>query len=162
MDEDDSIFYGTIKDSVREKVSDVLWLDHLKAQDELVKQRIKSQIKTDERCMVCTLPYGSCEHTRQWLDTTFENNEMEGWKSSLDKEIDDMMSVFNDGFQVDTAPADEDLDLDGMQWNRLEQRLTDKIGASEFSLFAPDERGWHSTVKLTDKLICVFGGFRYK
>lgn len=29
-------------------------------------------------------------------------------------------------------------------------------------LFAPDERGWHSTVKLADHLVFVFGGFKYR
>mmetsp|Transcript_6105 Transcript_6105/g.8527 ORF Transcript_6105/g.8527 Transcript_6105/m.8527 type:complete len:1139 (-) Transcript_6105:212-3628(-) len=49
-----------------------------------------------------------------------------------------------------------------MQWSGLEQRLSDRIGTSEFSLFAPDERGWHTCVALRCNVMIVFGGFRYK
>jgi len=96
------------------------------------------------------------------------------------------LSVFSDGFALDTSqPATtktEEIDLQSMQWGGLEQRLSDRIGTSEYSLFAPDERGWHTCVALPVRInfnqnyqffsitavqsqcnvMIVFGGFRYK
>jgi hypothetical protein len=153
---------SVVSERTKDKVSSVLWLDYLKAEDAKLQQRIRDRNPTDDRCMVCTLPFGTCEHTQHWLETTRKNLEMDSFKSVLEKEIDDMLNVFDDGFEIDTTPVAEDVDINGMQWSRLEQRLSDKIGATGVSLFAPDERGWHSCVKLNEKLVAVFGGFRYK
>ena len=61
--------------------------------------------------------------------------------------------MFSDGFELPPPEANdkeesEEIELKSMQWSRLEQRLSDRIGTSEYSLFAPDERGWHSCVTL--------------
>jgi len=56
----------------------------------------------------------------------------------------------------------EDIDVSNMQWSVLEQRTTDKIGNKELCLFAPDERGWHTTTKLSPRRIITFGGFRFR
>jgi hypothetical protein len=63
------------------------------------------------------------------------------------------LDLFEDGFEVETAAVESevdkvDVDIHSLQWGPLEQRLSDRIGVSAFSLFAPDERGWHSCVML--------------
>ena len=71
----------------------------------------------------------------------------------LEEEINEALNVFSDGFELPPPDANDDdradeIEVQSMQWSRLEQRLSDRIGTSEYSLFAPDERGWHSCVSL--------------
>ena len=152
----------TIRDSVKEKVDNVLWLDSLIQEDEAYHKRLMQGKSTSEKCMVCTLPYGSCIHTMDWIDKTNENRNRAKYDDpSLDQSIEDMLNVMGE-FKVDTAPVMDDIDINEMLWKPLEENLTDKIGNKAVCLFAPDERGWHSTVKLGANLVFVFGGFQYR
>ena len=49
-----------------------------------------------------------------------------------------------------------------MQWSQLEYRQSDRIGISDFSLFTPSERGWHTCIELNQIVFIVFGGLKYK
>jgi hypothetical protein len=150
-----------IRENIKEKVNSVLWLDSLLAEDELYARRLEQSRATTEKCMVCTLPYGTCEHTKNWMEQTFKARTESYFDETLDKTINDMINVI-DEFNIETAPVEEDIDISKMMWKPLEERLIDKIGKQDVCLFAPDERGWHSTVRLASHYVYVFGGFKYR
>lgn len=152
---------NSIRDSIIEKVNSILWLDKLVAEDNAYQERLRKSDTNTEKCMICTLPHGTCEHTAEWIRTSYEQRTRIPDDEDLDKTINDMLSVMGE-FKLDTKPVLEDIDLNGMQWKALEERPTDKIGATNVCLFSPDERGWHSTIKLTANLILVFGGLKYR
>ena len=149
-----------IRDSIIDKVNSIIWLDKLVEEEKVYEERLSKIKSTSEKCMICTLPYGTCAHTRAWIEQSYQARTTY-YDEDLDKTIDDMLNVIGE-FKVDTAPALDDVDLRQMQWSALEERPTDKIGSTNVCLFAPDERGWHSTVKLASHLVFVFGGFKYR
>ena len=151
---------NTIRETIVDKVNSVLWLDSLNAEDEAYATRLKQSRSTTEKCMVCTLPYGTCIHTRQWVEETYKART-DLFDPTLDQSIDDMLNVMGE-FKIETAPVLDDIDLNEMMWKPLEERLTDRIGSTNVCLFAPDERGWHSTVRMGEHLVFVFGGFKYR
>lgn len=167
-------------DNIRQKIKDAvhtaLWT--VKMQEEYndfmikLKQSIsKSPDKIPPRCIVCTLPYGTCIHTHEWLKEEhpefilptgiFQETVK---KSAVETEIDDVLGLIeNAELKVDTKPLDNDIDIDGSLWVIHEPRRSDKIGDSYISLFTPSPRGWHTTVDmLDDRLVVVYGGFRFK
>jgi hypothetical protein len=150
-----------IRESIIDKVNSVLWLDKLVAEDNAYQDRLLKSRSTTEKCMICTLPYGTCEHTRQWISEAYERRTRIPDDEDLDRTINDMLSVVGD-FKLETQPVLEDIALDEMQWKALEERPTDKIGATNVCLFSPDERGWHSTTRLSTNLVLVFGGLKYR
>ena len=150
-----------IRETIIDKVNSILWLDSLVADEKLYQERLTKAKASTEKCMICTLPYGTCEHTREWISESYERRTRIPDDEDLDKTIDDMLSVIGD-FKLETKPILEDIDLDGMQWKTLEQRPTDRIGSTNVCLFSPDEKGWHSTVKLSANLVLVFGGLKYR
>ena len=149
-----------IRDSIRDKVDNILWLDNLALEEKAYNERLNQSRTNNEKCMVCTLPYGTCVHTQQWIKDSYTTKQNALFDQSLDQSIDDMLGVMGD-FQIETAPIPEEVDLSQMQWNLLEQTPVDRIGASNVALFAPDERGWHSSVRM-GSLVYVFGGFKYR
>jgi len=155
-----TIAADAIRDSIVDKVNNILWLDKLVAEENAYHERLNQSHKTDEKCMVCTLPYGTCVHTQQWIKESFTTKQNKLFDESLDQSIDDMLNVMGE-FNIETSPVLDDVDLSQMQWNLLEQSPVDKIGATNVALYSPDERGWHSCVKL-DTHILVFGGFKYR
>mgnify|MGYP000333074895 CR=1 FL=1 len=150
-----------IRESIAEKVNSILWLDKLTAEDNAYQERLMRSRETTQKCMICTLPHGTCEHTSTWIENSYAQRTRPPDDEDLDKTINDMLNVIGD-FKIETKAVMEDIDLDQMQWKSLEERPTDKIGSTNVCLFSPDERGWHSTVKLTDNLILVFGGLKYR
>lgn len=154
-----------IRSNVIDRVNDVLLLDKYVHEDNY-RNKLKERSKSiSERCLVCTLIYGTCEHTGEWIDKSIpswkaKSNNME-FEENFDESIDDVLNVIEE-FKIDTSPVVEDINIDTMQWNVLDQLLSDKIGHTEVCLFSPDERGWLSTISLNPKLIMLFGGFKYK
>jgi hypothetical protein len=161
--EDDDFYQSgdAIRDSIAEKVNSILWLDKLVLEEKAYEERLKKSRSSSEKCMVCTLPHGTCEHTRAWIQHSYEQRTRIPDDENLEQTINDMLSVIDD-FKLDSKPVLEDIDLDQMQWKTLEQRPTDKIGSTNVCLFSPDERGWHSTIKLSANLVLVFGGLKYR
>ena len=165
-----------IRQKIKEAVHTALWT--VKMQDEYtdfmtkLKESIKkSPDKIPPRCIVCTLPYGTCVHTEEWLKEehpefvlpsgVFEDTVK---KSAIESEIDDVLGLIEHAeLKVDTKPLDNDIDIDSSRWVIHEPRRSDKIGDTYISLFTPSPRGWHTTVEmLDDRLVVVFGGFRFK
>ena len=149
----------SIRQNVLQEINDALWVDQMDEQ-----QNNKVKLSFQDRCTVCTLPYGSCVHTRQWLDDSYSahHDAFDKITNPVEEEIDSVLGVLSDDLSLTTKAVHDDIDVDSMQWNRLEQCLADKIGATPVLLFAPDERGWHSTVEINEKYILVFGGFSFR
>ncbi|KAJ1413739.1 hypothetical protein B484DRAFT_401954, partial [Ochromonadaceae sp. CCMP2298] len=59
-----------VRPSIADQVNQVLWLDHLDHENDQYEQRI-TQGSATEKCMVCTLPFGCCEHTREWIEEAY-------------------------------------------------------------------------------------------
>ena len=165
-----------IRMKIKEAVHTALWTE--KMQDEYdnfmikLKESINKTGKIPPRCIVCTLPYGTCVHTEDWLKEehpefvlptgVFEDNSVK--KSNIESEIDDVLGLIeNAELKVDTKPLDNDIDINGSRWVIHEPRRADKIGDKYISLFTPSPRGWHTTVEmLDDRLVVLYGGFRFK
>lgn len=91
----------TLREEVKSKVEQCLWINKWREDEERVQNRLKlsrspsvcenkihfafqltvfkfiylfisSQSQFDsERCTVCTLPLGLCEHTREWIEENY-------------------------------------------------------------------------------------------
>lgn len=159
LDEEPHTF---IRSKIKEQVSDVVWLDALR--QNLVEMEEKRKAFADDRCIVCTLPYGTCEHTRDWVEKKHPEFKVEKSKDAVDQELDDMMAVIGGSVEVETnAEATTDIDIETMKWERMEAELSDKIGERTYSLATPSVRGWHSTVYMEEaNVVVLFGGLRYK
>ena len=158
----------SVRQNIRQTVEDIRVLDQINEKDKRNEWLAERSRGVTERCLVCTLIYGTCEHTREWVDLSSPSwtrppgyLEQQLIDEDLDDSIDDILNVVGE-LKIDTKPVLDDIDISTMQWNALEQLLSDKIGNTDLCLFAPDERGWQSTVSLNPKLIVVFGGFKYK
>ena len=70
VDSDAEIDYHVyIRDKVRQQVNDCLWLSDLKEMYNKIKDKLKepnSSMSKLERCVVCSLLCGTCEHTANW------------------------------------------------------------------------------------------------
>lgn len=160
----------SVRRNIRQTVEEIRVLDEINEKDERNEWLAERSRGVTERCLVCTLIYGTCEHTREWVDLSspswtrppgYSEQQLTDEDLLDDSSIDDILNVVGE-LKIDTKPVLDDIDISTMQWNALEQLLSDKIGSTDLCLFAPDERGWHSTVSLNPKLIVVFGGFKYK
>jgi len=158
-----------IRSRIKNQVDDCLWVDSLKqAYEELELKRANAGSFLD-RCVVCTLPYGTCMHTQEWIDEA--HPAFDASKDAVDRELDEMMASMGGSVVVQTSPAADDVDVYAMRWVHLEPRLSDKLGSTYHSIAAPSPRGWHSSVCIEycaeegtscNKLVLVFGGFRFK
>jgi hypothetical protein len=149
-----------VRDSVRSSVETVLWLDKVSQSDSNYANKLA--LAGQNRCLVCTLPLGTCEHSSDWI---FERETLrdsdENYKSALEREIEDVLELVGG----DTIHKDEETgapDMQNLRWAVLDALPTDRIDATEVTLFAPDDRIWHSSVNFEDKLLVIFGGLRYK
>ncbi|RYG98598.1 hypothetical protein EON65_51240 [archaeon] len=162
-----------IRPSIRETVDSLQWLEKY-GSDQL--EALNRQFNADEddssqlssrqhelRCMICTLPYGSCEHSPDWLTQHEQSQLVSHMQSDLQREIDSVLDLvkfepLDLGENIDTS----EIDLEHMQWLPLPEERSDKLGAEAVKLFVPDKRAWHSTVNIDDRYVVVFGGFQSK
>jgi hypothetical protein len=157
-----------VRSKIREQVQDGFWLEDIKKVMKMLEGTEKDLRMI--RCTICTLPYGTCVHTEQWITETHPEEDPRNIKlavkekSAADKEMDDIMGdIFDNELSIDSSAIYDDIDINTMRWYQLESRKSDKIGDKLMSLFLPASRGWHSTVAMADeRLVIVFGGFRYK
>jgi hypothetical protein len=151
-----------IRDSVRDTVNSLLWLEGVgKGQLDSIKKngQINSSLERPERCLICTLPFGMCEHSDDWISSHEDERLVRNIQHEIDQEIDDMLDVLKfSPVDISSMPDADDIDLEHIQWLPLDERLIDNIGAASFKLFVPDKRAWHSTVLLGENHVLVFGG----
>ena len=153
-----------VRSKIKAQVQDVVWLDMLKENlREMEERRRATEASYDDRCIVCTMPYGTCAHTKEFLaekTPVFVDKD----KDEVEKELDDMMAVIGGSMEIETnANATSDIDIETMKWELMNVEKSDKIGDIQYSLATPSSRGWHSSVYFEKhNVIIVFGGFRYK
>jgi hypothetical protein len=154
--------HNFVRSKIKEQVQDVVWLDKLK--QNLVDMEEKKKTFASDRCIVCTLPYGTCMHTREFIAEKNPTYKEDKTKDEIDREMDDMMAVIGGSVEVDTfAEATTDIDIETMKWEKMQAESSDKIGEVRYSLATPSMRGWHTTVYMEKaNVIVLFGGLRYK
>jgi hypothetical protein len=152
---------GRLRDSVVEQVDACLWLEDLKKKyDEIGTS--SGGASGVSRCVVCSLPVGTCPHDTQWM------NKMAPWQKGMkseetaDESIRDVLDVLGAGSVVHAiAEPSEEFNFSEMQWCRHTPYITDKIGADRVQVSFPGIRGFHSVVRVGEHVV-VFGGFQYK
>jgi len=147
---------SSISQTVQSQVEDALWLDKLKKQYEDLEEMRRRAGAEQDRCAVCTLPYGTCQHTQTWLVDRVDDT-----KDVVERELDELMSFIGAPVEVETAPVEEDVDMTSIRWVHLDPAPSDKIGTTYTSVYEPRPRGWHSCTHL-GQWVVLFGGFRYK
>jgi hypothetical protein len=103
--------------------------------------------------------------TKKQRDREYNPNSL--YSNDVEDELHDMMDFLGETQapvqpDFDDASLIGDIDITELQWIELESRKADRIGTTDVSLWAPDERGWHSVVDCDNKYLVVFGGFRYR
>ena len=171
--------FSYVRKAVREQVHDSLWLNELKRMYEEVEKSARLGINIKKyRCSVCTLPFGACKHSEEWVKTrhfermvsrSYLNNiDVDGQKkvkkTKTENDIDDVMNMIElSELKIKTKTVPDDIDIHGTRWSELMPRRSDKIGDNYMALSLPSERGWHTAVDMDGaRLTLVFGGFRYK
>lgn len=123
---------------------------------------------TFERCMICTLPIGTCIHSQEWI-VQKEHEEMIGQVANdVEQEIENSLSfldskedeLFNTLLEASYQTVDtERPDIESMNWKLLEERPVDSIGIKKMVLSSPGKRVWHSSTRVGNYLV-VFGGLK--
>ena len=73
-------------------------------------------------------------------------------------------AVGTDLMVIETKPSVlDEVDMNSIKWTQTLPRSSDQLMGENMVLSSPCERGWHScTLMCNDKLLVVFGGYRYK
>lgn len=120
------------------------------------------------RCAVCTLPYGNCEHTQQWLKTQDRTILDQLPKDNVDLAMDDISDVLKPESSVlmDTNKESDVLALANLSWEVLRAQPADELAGETVDLSSPPPRVGHTMVLLKgedslredSRLLVVFGG----
>ena len=78
---------SSIGPSVRSQVDDCLWVDDLRAQYAELESKRLAAGQDNDRCIVCTLPYGTCKHTQTWMVDRIDDT-----KDVVDREVEELMA----------------------------------------------------------------------
>jgi hypothetical protein len=159
------VFAGeVIRETIKRQVYNIQWWEELKAKIEYT-QRINADLSSfpkETRCAICTLPYGSCDHTRtDEYQKQQQSLREEIYRNKLDDEIGDVLDFLGDGVSVTAKVDEDDVNIKGAKWCDMEVRDSDFIGDTNVSLFSPEKRGWHSATAVGE-FIVVFGGLHIK
>ena len=126
IDLDDYSTSTSIRRSIIEQVEEVQWMNDVRRKQESVLEEDASVASEKQRCVVCTLPLGSCPHTDPWLKSVLHTSII----SSVDTEIDQVLGVLDTSMVIKTKPQVSDIDLDTIRWAMHNPRMSDKIGIS--------------------------------
>lgn len=149
---------SSIRPQVQEAMSEFAWLDSIRKDDEINSFKSTGANKRVERCMICTLPLGSCEHTSEWKDAKLASNYID---NNTELEIDSALDVLGDSNPAPVFNVEDDVDLDNLCWEVFEDRPVDRIGETKMGLFTPVGRYWFTTTKVGEYLVS-FGGLRIR
>jgi hypothetical protein len=125
------------------------------------------------RCVVCTLPFGACEHTREWMNYKSPASRRQQDRDAIDSTLFDMEDVLNVG--------SEDLNLElkkgirttalplthisHMHWTEVQCRPSDNIEGNKIDLSSPPCQGGASGVMIPNSAgqphLIIHGGIRY-
>ena len=92
-----------IRNKIKSQVDDCLWAYGLKSAYDVLQEKMSSMKTISERCAVCSLQYGTCSHTQDWMATKVHFDEEV--KDGVDNELDDIMDLVGSGVVVDTKPG---------------------------------------------------------
>lgn len=155
-----------ISDKIRSQVSEGLWLQDLNNRHAHDIEMSESGINGSPaksivglRCVVCTLPVGSCKHTSTWIKQNYSSALKDFASSQLENELDNVLGILGKHEDIITAPQIGEVDLNTIKWTEHMFRLNDKIGDEHVPIALPTERGWHSLEKV-GKYLVLFGGVR--
>jgi hypothetical protein len=127
-----------------------------------------------ERCVICTLPYGTCTHTKRLTGGIMTQTQQRKLLAAQDaannaplteteQDIDDILGVLGDGVKVEIKPEFVDtLDINALSWRVADIRLSDKIDTTSVAYSLPKERGWHSLTNVGNQFLVLFGGISYR
>ncbi|CAM9528834.1 unnamed protein product, partial [Choristocarpus tenellus] len=125
------------------------------------------------RCVVCTLPHGTCRHTKEWLDSRAEDPILEPLpRDNIEISMDDVSDVLNQtpvavGSLGEVNPTPP---LQALRWETLVPEKADEISLKKLDLSSPSSRSGHSMVLLEGpgswredtRMLIVFGGVTMK
>lgn len=117
----------SIRSSIKSQVDDVLWMNELNHKLETISLNSNASISEHsepQRCIVCTLPLGTCSHTTPWLQSNFHESLL----STVDSELDQVLGVLDKTLVVNTKPQWQDIDINNVRWAEHLPRVVDKIG----------------------------------
>jgi len=97
--------YSYVRKAIREQVNDGLWVGKLKEIFAKI-EKVSENVDTSRyRCSVCTLPFGTCKHSEEWVRENYNTKEfklmlsdnplLQTTKSKADQEIDDVMNLIS-------------------------------------------------------------------
>ncbi|GMH80410.1 hypothetical protein TL16_g08534 [Triparma laevis f. inornata] len=125
------------------------------------------------RCVVCTLPFGSCEHTRDWMNYKSPASRMQKERDVVDSTLFDMEDVLevgseglneelNKGIRTVSLPLTH---ISHMHWTEVVCRESDNIEGRKIDLSSPPCQGGASGVMIPNAVgqphLIVHGGIRY-
>lgn len=122
-----------------------------------------------DRCIVCTLPHGTCQHTEEWLDQRDEQSILKTLpKDNVDLVMDDISDVLQQA-PIDLENAGSKSlapSLSTLHWDTLTSQPADELAGKPVDLSSPALRAWHSMVQLNGsgslredtRLLILFGG----
>jgi hypothetical protein len=150
-----------VRTSVQSKVDDILW--QLRREDDADTLHA-TQPRTETRCVICTLPCGSCEHSERWLEARVESRF--DAVDECEQEISDLLEVLPARQRPTWKPPEPaaailDTDLRTLTWAKLDVLLEDRIAGTRLDLSSPRARTGHSAV-VCEALLCVFGGLQLR
>ena len=135
------------------------------------------------RCVVCTLPFGSCVHTRDWLqytapesraksrgEWTDDNNDTFDPTSALLGDMEDVLAVGKDelhselkkGIRTKALPLTY---ISNMHWTKVLPPPADNINGNELDISSPPAQGGITALEIHNSAgqphLVVCGGIRY-
>lgn len=154
-----------IRASIQRQVDDCVWARN-KIRNETVAPDLNIS-KYTPRCVVCTLPLGTCTHSEKWMkqssmqrlvDTSSSSlSSVDDPPSALDEELRRVLGVLDPALDIPTQPHPGDIDISSAKWTKHAPRYADKIGDTEVPISLPTPRGWHS-LTIVGRYIVLFGG----
>lgn len=146
--------------------------------DECLASREKSTSPTAsqttdilQRCVVCTLPHGTCKHDQQWLESQDCESILDPLpKDSVELTMDDISDVLTpvltQATGVTTEPDDGASSLSHQRWETLSPQPASKLSDCEIDLSTPCPRAGHTMMLLDGpesftedtRLLVIFGG----
>eukprot|EP00520_Triparma_pacifica_P014709 CAMPEP_0118671362 /NCGR_PEP_ID=MMETSP0785-20121206/21961_1 /TAXON_ID=91992 /ORGANISM="Bolidomonas pacifica, Strain CCMP 1866" /LENGTH=663 /DNA_ID=CAMNT_0006566241 /DNA_START=171 /DNA_END=2158 /DNA_ORIENTATION=+ len=125
------------------------------------------------RCVVCTLPFGSCSHTREWMNykspASRKQQEREAVESTL-FDMDDVLNIGSEtmneelkkGIRTTAFPLNQ---ISHMHWTKVTSREADAIEGRKMDLSSPPCMGGSSGVMIPNPVgqphLVIHGGIRY-
>ena len=125
------------------------------------------------RCVVCTLPFGTCNHTKDWMNFKSPASRRQQEREAVERTMFDMDDVLNvasqnlneelkKGIRTSALPLTH---ISHMHWTEVQCRAVDSIEGQHLDLSSPPCMGGSSGVMIPNPVgqphLVVHGGIRY-